>query len=516
MNSNRTRFALLASALGLATGAQAATITVNSTADTAGTCPSVDSCTLRQAITNANSNGETSNTIAFDIPGSGVHTITLATNLPTSTANLTIDGYTQPGSVMNTQTPEQGGLNTVLAIEIVGFGNGNSRGFTIQANTTLTVQGLAMNHFNDAIVGNGGNPDSSFITVYGCFIGTTVDGTAIFGNGNGGSAIRTGFSASQIGGTLPWQRNLLSGNGGAGVLVGGPSTIQGNLIGTDVTGTLSIPNGTGSNWGGIIVGQHSDVHIGGSDPAARNVISGNWARGIGLWPSFGLTGPIANFEIKGNFIGTDWSGTQLLPNGFPNSTGQYGGGIDLQNGSISMGAFPIGGLGAGEANLIAYNYGAGIATGGYTNVYFNNLGNFIYHNHGYDRIDADLGALGPTPNDTDDADTGANNQQNYPELLSASLAGDQLTITYRVDSTQANSAYPLRIDFYENRRGGSGVLLGEDTYTAADAQQSRQIVLTVPPGVRAIPFVAVATDANGFSSEISPAYDVIFEDDLEW
>jgi hypothetical protein len=37
----------------------------------------------------------------------------------------------------------------------------------------------------------------------------------------------------------------------------------------------------------------------------------------------------------------------------------------------------------------------------------------------------------------------------------------------------------------------------------------------VPAGVAAIPFVAVATDANGYSSEFSPAFDAIFEDDFD-
>src|SRR5262245_2230279 len=89
----------------------ASTITVNSTADTA-----VDdgACTLREAITAANTNtasgammgecaaGEASptvvDTIAFAIPGAGVHTITPTSSLPSITEAVLIDGYTQPGN----------------------------------------------------------------------------------------------------------------------------------------------------------------------------------------------------------------------------------------------------------------------------------------------------------------------------------------------------------------------------------------------------------------------------------
>jgi hypothetical protein len=105
--------------------------------------------------------------------------------------------------------------------------------------------------------------------------------------------------------------------------------------------------------------------------------------------------------------------------------------------------------------------------------------------------------------------------QNWPEILSASQVGDQLTVTYRVDTAVANASWPLRIDFRAGVRGGAGVLLAQDSYADSDAQQPRTVTLGVPPGIRAIPFVASATDADGHSSELSPAFDVLFEDDFE-
>jgi hypothetical protein len=59
---------------------------------------------LRQAIEDANSNGNPSDmdTIAFAVPGSGVHTINVESDLPAVTEKLTIDGYTQEGAQANT------------------------------------------------------------------------------------------------------------------------------------------------------------------------------------------------------------------------------------------------------------------------------------------------------------------------------------------------------------------------------------------------------------------------------
>ena len=225
---------------------------------------------------------------------------------------------------------------------------------------------------------------------------------------------------------------------------------------------------------------------------------------------------IDDFAIEGNVIGTDWSGMRPLPNGFSEpSAAAYGGGIQIQSGPAQGGAYPIGGFGEGEANLIAYNLGSGISAAGFANAYFDNRGNAVHHNRGVGFANVDTGNAGPTPNDAGDADGGANNGQNSPEIVSAAQVGNQFSVTYRVDTAAANAAYPLRIDFHENVRGGSGALLAQDTYPQDAAQAERSVVFTLPPGIVAIPFVATATDANGYSSELSPAFDVIFEDDFD-
>ncbi len=472
---------------------------------------------LRQAILDANGDPNSPHTIQFALPGSGPHTINVASSLPGITRSLTVDGYSQPGSVMNTNSPEQGGLDAVLQIEIIGSGGS---GFSLAGGAgfvILTVQGLCLHGFGDPIAGNGGTAGTSQLNVYGNFIGTKPDGSALPTIGNNGSALRSGLGDAQIGGTLAWQRNLLSGGGNFGVILSGPAIVEGNLIGTDATGTLAIPNGTLGNGAGISVPAYvANIRIGGASADARNVISGNHTFAIGVANPFGGV-QYVGLEIKGNYIGTDWSGLHPLPNGWADpAAAQYGGGIQLQSGETDPAPAVIGGFAPGEANRIAFNRGVGIiASANSPGASFDSRANSIFGNHAVGRANIDIGAPGPTPNDAGDADTGANNQQNWPEILSASLAGNQLSVTYRIDSAPENSPYPLRVDFYVDAQGGSGPWLAQDSYPLAVAQQARTITLDLPAGARAIPFLATATDADGHTSEFSPAYDVIFEDDFE-
>ena len=73
---------------------QAANFTVTNTNDSGGG-------SLRQAILDANSSLGT-DTIDFNIPGAGSHTVQPLSSLPTITDTLLIDGYTQPGANPNT------------------------------------------------------------------------------------------------------------------------------------------------------------------------------------------------------------------------------------------------------------------------------------------------------------------------------------------------------------------------------------------------------------------------------
>src|SRR5947207_5042290 len=253
---------------------------------------------LRQAITDANSMG--GGTINFNIPGSGVHTISPLTVLPTITQTVTIDGYSQPGSSANTNPPTQG-LNTVLTIELSGALGGNFPGLIINA-SNCTVRGLVINSFqHDAI-----ETDLNGNTIEGNFIGTNAAGTAALPNGAGGlgGVILVGSSSNNtVGGTTPDARNLISGNVGPGISIqlGIGNVVQGNVIGVDVTGTVAL-----GNTGPGITTNGSNNLFGGTTVNARNIVSGN-NRGID-------TGNGSNNTIQGNFIGTDITGTIAIAN----------------------------------------------------------------------------------------------------------------------------------------------------------------------------------------------------------
>ncbi|MFC5487677.1 hypothetical protein [Dokdonella soli] len=495
------------------------------------------------------------NTIGFDIPTNPLNptpqTITLAGQLPAINANgnlssLTIDGYSQPGSVMNTNAPDQGGLTTKLMIEIAG--NNVVEVFSYKCCTapfiTLTFQGLNLHDFTEGIVGQGFTiPPKAQLNVYGCFIGTNIGGTAV-AEGPGSVGIDVSFDNAQIGGPQPWQRNLLSGNS-EGVTGGAPDAtivIEGNLIGTDISGTRAITNSTTSSRGALaLTATEPALRVGctsvGPNPtcgtaASRNVISGNSGYGMVLARFFGGPYPVVDAQIKGNYIGTDWSGTKPLPNG--NIADPYAecpfncGGIQIHGGGSGSGpALIIGGFAPGEANLIANNNGPGIWANGADSyppiaASFDNQGNAVHNN-----VVTDIAFFvtptvftgnGWIPNDPGDADTGANNQQNYPVIQSAHVSGGQLTVTYSVDSTTTNSTYPLRIDFYVDIDEGSGEFLVSDTYTSASAQQMRTVTLSLPADVQSpVGFVATATTADHYTSEFSPSYvfDRIFADRFE-
>jgi hypothetical protein len=249
---------------------------------------------LRQAIIDANGHSGP-DIISFHIPGSGVRTITPATELPAITGPVTIDGYTQPGSRANTL---DGADNAVLPIEISGATAGSGiSGLTLGSGSAgSTIRGLVINRF----AANGIVVQSNSNAISGNFIGTNASGTGALGNLLDGISVQA--SSNTIGGTTTTARNVISANGRHGISLGGGAgvpqnnVVQTNFIGTDVTGTQLLGNGgdgvyaisaTNNTIGGVITRA-------GSPPA--NVIAGNAGCGVGV--DSGVTG----LAIKGNSI----------------------------------------------------------------------------------------------------------------------------------------------------------------------------------------------------------------------
>ena len=107
-----------------------------------------DQCTLRAAIQQANAiSGK--DAIDFNITGTGVKTIAVASQLPPITDAVTINGYSQPGASPNTETI---GTDALLLIELNGQNAGTSaNGLRLQASDS-TIKGMVINRFsNDGI-----------------------------------------------------------------------------------------------------------------------------------------------------------------------------------------------------------------------------------------------------------------------------------------------------------------------------------------------------------------------------
>ena len=450
----------------------AATFTVTNTNDSgAGS--------LRQAILDANANPGP-DTIVFNIPGAGVHTITPATPFDPITDDVVIDGYTQPGSSANSDPVA---TNAELTIELDGSvagGFGLSFVFGAPSGISGTVQGLVINRWGNGIVSQGFAP----VTIRGCFVGTDPTGTFARANTAEGISLLS-VGGDVVGGTSPADRNLISGNG-VGISSQSSGVIQGNLIGTDATGTVAIPN----TDRGITNNASPGPLIGGSASGAGNVISGNGSRGLHIGG-----GPLSNAVVQGNKIGTTADGTGPLPNGD---------GIVIIAGSSGV---TIGGTAAGEANLIAFNSNIGAAVVDGTN---NSIrGNSIHDNGG---LGIDLNADGqPNFNDAGDSDDGANHLQNFPIIQSVAHLGPSGGSTEVAGKFNSTPSTTFDLDFYANSSCSSfpREFLEGETYlgstqvtTNGSGDATFDVILPVmtDPGAR---ISATATDPTGNTSEFS-------------
>ncbi len=338
---------------------------------------------LREAIIAANTTAGT-DTISFNIPDalvSGAHTIKPTTALPTLTGTVIIDGTTEPDYVLGRPVIEIDGSLTGSGVSglVVGAGAGGS-----------TIRGLAINSFNSSdgygiylqvgadnnlvegniigldvdgttavtpknnygvYVGSSGNTIggttvaarnvlsnniNSGVGLYGSnnvvignYIGTDVSGTLDRGNQHDGVYV-LGGTGNRIGGTTAAERNILSGNDRQGVelAVASGSVVQGNYIGTDYTGTLSLGNALGGIWVGM---SSTNVMIGGTAAGAGNLIANNGAAGV----LTDLSG--ASFSLLGNtYYGNTGLGIDLKNDGVTaNDAG------DADTGPNSLQNYPV-------------------------------------------------------------------------------------------------------------------------------------------------------------------------------
>jgi hypothetical protein len=320
------------------------------------------------------------------------------------------------------------GNTAALGVYLLGpdnFVEGNYLGVDITGNTALpNVAGVAVGSTGNVIGGLTATPgtgagnvisgnsfegaqDGGTANVYeGNLIGLGADGTTPVGNTGFGFFLVPPSAGATIGGTNPQARNVISANINVGILDFGMGTsIAGNYIGTDVTGSLARGNGfTGAGQSGILdaspnetvtnnlisgntgIGLMIDASgatvqgnrigvnaggraalpnqgdgiydvsdhavIGGPTAAARNVLSGNQEAGV----EFNTVNAHDNV-LEGNYIGVGSDGTTPVPNTFSQAIHFGGYGVFVVGGAT---ANTIGGTAAGAGNVISANATNGI------------------------------------------------------------------------------------------------------------------------------------------------------------
>jgi hypothetical protein len=579
---------------------------------------------LRQAILDANANPG-ADLIAFNIGGGGAQTISPLTPLPTVTSPVTIDGTTQPG-FSGAPIIVLSGTNAGLGADVDGLkitaGSSVIRGLVINrfrgdgielsasggnriesnyistdatgslaegnqgygvrvrcadniiggtaaaARNVISGDGRAIDGGGVGIIGSGATSNQ----VMGNFIGSDPAGTKALGNGIGRSGvdIAEGARNNNVGGTATGARNLISANFENVVMVDTPSSgnlLQGNFIGTDITGTVALRNvggGVAANNDGVLL-VASDNTIGGTVEAARNLVSGNGVSGVSISNHAFLDKKAERNLVQGNFIGTDITGTARLgaihgvfillsarentiggavegARNLISGNGESGievGAIDRAATSSNViqgnyiGTDVTGALAVANGtdginipanangnrivgNRIAFNRGAGVRIpsvfrlNNTDGVRISILSNEIFSNTG---LGIDLGESGVTQNDDKDADSGPNDLQNFPVLASGassiSPAADT-TITGTLNSL-ANATFTIEFFFGDNCPAQGSEFIGsipirlgsKDVTTDGNGNASFTFTFTLPQGATSGFVNCAATSITGNTSESS-------------
>ncbi len=429
----------------------------------------------------------------------------------------------------------------------------------------------ARNHFigcrNAAVLILG--PASTGNDIQGNWFGLKEDGSlAELSAFNGyGIAISLGAHHNRIGGAGESARNIISGSQEHGILFTRGvhhNIISGNWIGLDSAGTGA---GSANNGQGIVILSGYNNRIGGSGDGERNVISDNRITGIQLGRDVKqvfkdpLMDPVndacLDTIIEGNWIGTDHSGAQPVPNGrswngggsgieilsFTSGTTiggavtskrnvisgnagtaltvagdagsttfvlgnrigttvdglaglpNQGAGIVMQGGS----SLTVGGVIAGHGNQIAFNKGPGISL---TRMKPPAPGVSLAGNLIHDNDRAGSIALAPRhpANDPGDGDTGPNGLQNWPMPVGAINQNGVTLVAFDLKSFARGTV--VRVDAFTESGGGGKTLIGTQTVTTGSDPSDRYVITGTLQFVGGT-ITLMATTPDG-SSEFSP------------
>jgi CSLREA domain-containing protein len=385
------------------------TITVNSTADVIA---DDGQCTLREAITAANTDTASGSTAGECLAGSGADTITL----PARTYTLTITGKGEDNNAT-------GDLDITSDITINGAGsdfttiqagttdsNGVDRVFNlVNGSGTLTLNGVTVRH-GRATGAHGGDPDSwgggvlndrgtlsiensTLSGNWGEYVGGAVNNS--YGTVNVDNSILSSNSAGSHGGgvynrgTLNIENSTLSDNsasrdgGGVdnyrGTVSINNSTLSGNYARTlgggvsNFYGTMNINNSTISgNSGGYNCGGGVYNYLSGTLSIESSAISDNSTSTRGGGVCNDGTASIKNSAISGNSAGSwgggvhNQDGTMSIENSTlsANTADRFGGAVSLQDGTVEVAYSTITDNAANYDEEVSYGRAGGIYTNG--------------------------------------------------------------------------------------------------------------------------------------------------------
>ncbi len=146
--------------------------------------------------------------------------------------------------------------------------------------------------------------------IEGNFIGVDPGGRRLLHNDKG-IVIKSLANNNRIGGDGAGRRNIISGNIEIGIYIEAAdgNVIQGNYIGTDITGRVAVVDGEKVQGNGIEFNTCAKGNVlGGRAESERNIISGHKVYGVVYY------GNCRQNSTIGNYIGTDVSGERALPN----------------------------------------------------------------------------------------------------------------------------------------------------------------------------------------------------------